>query len=212
SDHVRADVRAVLSRVSSNECPPHPAELAQVEVPDSPDYAFDRALLHVARALLASRREQGRVATRYLQLAIDEAALCQADRDLVPTLYERWRSSLADPLGQIVETPRNGAFVIDGESHEVRDGGQRIGLASHQVLRRLVYAFAGAPGRHLDRDTITRALWGADYDPLRHESSLKSNVRRLRELLGVTRASVQSDGEGYRRVLPDDAPFIPPGG
>src|SRR5262249_32982165 len=152
------------------------------------------------------------VAARYLQLAVDEAALCQADRDLVPLLYERWRGSLADKLGPIAEARRSGAFVIDGESHEVRDGGQRVCLATHQILRRLVYAFAGAPGRHLDRDTITRALWGSDYDPLRHESSLKSNVRRLRELLGVTRAIIQSDEEGYRLVLPEDATYIPPAG
>ncbi len=57
---------------------------------------------------------------------------------------------------------------------------------------------------------IARALWDTDYDPLRHESTLKSNIRRLRSLLAGTNAEVQNDSRGYRLLLPPGAVFIPP--
>jgi DNA-binding response OmpR family regulator len=101
------------------------------------------------------------------------------------------------------------ATVIDGVRHEIRIGARRISLRARPASRQLLYAFAAAPSQYLARDTIARVLWGIDYDPLRHESTLKSNIRRLRMLLAGF-AELPSETGGYRIVLPDGVEFIPP--
>jgi DNA-binding SARP family transcriptional activator len=47
------------------------------------------------------------------------------------------------------------------------------------------------------------------YAPLRHESSVKSNVRRLRELLAGTRVRIETERDGYRLVLPPGTVVVP---
>jgi DNA-binding response OmpR family regulator len=83
-------------------------------------------------------------------------------------------------------------------------------LSVRPMLRRLLYAFAVAPGYHLDRSAIARSLWSADYDPLRHESSLKSNIRRLRDLLEGTGMTIETEAEGYRLLLPPSTLVVTP--
>jgi DNA-binding response OmpR family regulator len=77
------------------------------------------------------------------------------------------------------------------------------------VSRQLLYAFVAAPSQYLARNAIARILWGIDYDPLRHESTLKSNIRRLRLLLAGF-AELSTEPGGYRIVLPDRLAHIPP--
>lgn len=101
------------------------------------------------------------------------------------------------------------SLVIDGVRHEIRIGTRRLPLSSRPVMRQLLYAFAGAPAHHLTCGLIAHVLWNADYDPLRHENTLKSNIRRLRALLAGI-AEIQSEHAGYHLVLPDDVLFIPP--
>ena len=101
-------------------------------------------------------------------------------------------------------------LVIDGTRHELREGVHRVPLSSRFVLRRLLYAFASKAGHRLTREAIARALWSTDYDPRRHESSLKSNIRRLRQLLAGTNAAIETSEDGYRLFLPAGALFVPP--
>lgn len=78
------------------------------------------------------------------------------------------------------------------------------------MLRRLLYRFAISPGHRLTREQITRTLWSIEYDPSRHESSLKSNVHRLRKLLAATDATIETIEDGYRLRLPPGVLFVPP--
>jgi len=194
------------------------APLRPVDLPPGPDYAFERALVELARAILGRREGQERVAGQHLQKAVALAARGGADEGLIAELYE---ALLAEAeTGTETEapsaTPVPGAppdrppLVIDGERHEIRFGTHRLPLTSRSVSRHLLYALAGAPRHHLTRDMIARALWNTDYNPLRHESTLKSNIRRLRSLLAGTHAEVQSDENGYRLLLPRGAVFLPP--
>ena len=86
----------------------------------------------------------------------------------------------------------------------------RVALASHMVLRRLLYAFVAADGHYLDCTAIARALWRCEYMPLRHASSIKSNIRRLRDLLEGTRAAILADQDGYRLTLPPESVVVLP--
>jgi DNA-binding SARP family transcriptional activator len=100
--------------------------------------------------------------------------------------------------------------VIDGIRHEIRDGEIRVALSARIIPRRLLYAFVAAVDHHLDRDAITRALWACDYDPLRHASSLHSNIRRLRHLLDGTRLTIQTEENGYRLEMPPSTVVVSP--
>jgi DNA-binding response OmpR family regulator len=78
------------------------------------------------------------------------------------------------------------------------------------VLRRLLYTFMAMPGHRMTREAIARTLWSVDYDPQRHASSLKSNIRRLRNVLTGTSAAIETCENGYRLCLPSGALFTPP--
>jgi hypothetical protein len=203
---LRAEVRAVLRVACSADAPRAPAQL-DVALPASADHAFDRALLELARAVLAMRQGRVRRGAKHLEAAIRHAAECQADPGLIPVLYDQLRSQAARD-GQ-ASTPLP-SLVIDGARHEVIDGAVRVNLASRMVLRRLLYAFASADGNHLDHAAICRALWQCDYAPMRHGSSIKSSVRRLRDLLEGTRAVIQTDQHGYRLSVPPGSVLVPP--
>ncbi|HEY0483382.1 MAG TPA: hypothetical protein VGD37_37935 [Kofleriaceae bacterium] len=205
---VRAQVRAVLRAACSGEAPrvqPH----LDVAIPVSADYAFDRALLDLARAVLATRHGRARRAAKHLRAAASHAAECRADPRLVPALYEVLRSRAAAAGRDDAAAPQP-ALVIDGTRHEILDGSVRVALTSRIVLRRLLYAFVTAEANYLDRAGIARALWAGDYVPLRHNSSIKSNVKRLRDLLQGTRVVIQTDQDGYRLVVPPGSVLVPP--
>ena len=213
-DTVRASVRAVLRRVCGGA--PAPAgELLRVEIPAGPDYAFDRALQELAHAIQARRHGHVRLAAQHLQTASAAAAASGADDGLIECLYDALPGRAPAPtspgnLGVADRAQVLPVLVIDGVRHEIQVGTHRQSLASRSVLRRLIYAFACATGRHLTRDVIARVLWDTDYDPVRHESSLRSSIRRLRSVLADSGAVVQSEQSGYRLVLPGSAVVIPP--
>jgi DNA-binding response OmpR family regulator len=135
------------------------------------------------------------------------AATAGVGEDIVLRLYDL----LLD--GALSTRPRGHdsghGLVIDGMHHEVRLDGRRIAFGGRPAIRTLLYAFAAASSHHLTRTKIARALWGTDYDPLRHDSTIKSSIRRLRVMLaGIAEVHVGHDG--YHLVLPPDATFIPP--
>jgi len=100
--------------------------------------------------------------------------------------------------------------VIDCADHEIRDGRARVILRSRVLVRRLLYGFLAAADHELDREAITRILWGCDYEPLRHASSVKSSIWRLRSLLTPTHLAVQTTETGYRLVLPQGTVLVAP--
>jgi DNA-binding response OmpR family regulator len=181
-------------------------------IPATPDYGFDRALVELAHAHVARRRGQRRVEALHLRKAERNAADAGADEDLIPQLYDLLPALPAPPdLGAGSVAP-DSCLVIDGLRHELRMSGRRIPLGARPVARQLLYAFAGTPARRLTRSMIARVLWAVDYDPLRHDSTVKSNIRRLRTLLaGLAEVHTEADG-GYHLLLPDSAVFIPPAG
>jgi DNA-binding response OmpR family regulator len=176
----------------------------------SVELAWARMALELAHAIIARQRGQRRLEARHLQAAMAHAMTAGVDDDIVPRLYD----VLLD--GARPTRPRGGGggesdpgLVIDGTHHEVRIDGRRIAFGARPAIRTLLYAFAGAASNHLTRTMIARALWDTDYDPLRHDSTIKSSIRRLRVMLaGIAEVHVGHDG--YHLVLPPDATFIPP--
>jgi hypothetical protein len=118
--------------------------------------------------------------------------------------------AVAVPSAPQRRPPAGAPLVIDGTRNELRQGARWIPLHSRFLLRRLLYVFASTPGHRLTREIIARTLWAVDYDPRRHESSLKSNIRRLRHLLAGTNAVIETAENGYRLRLPSGAVFVPP--
>jgi hypothetical protein len=209
-ESVRAQLRSLLRYACTNEGALIQSQRLDLAVPDDADYAFDRALLELARAVQRARQGRIRVAATHLGLARRRAAECNADPDLIPTLYAQLRSESAREPPGTTAAASDPAVVIDGVRHEIADRHVRVSLASRVVLRQLVYAFAAADGYFLDRNAITRALWSCDYAPLRHESSVKSNIQRLRTLLDETRLTIHTERDGYRLSVPPGSVIVPP--
>jgi tetratricopeptide (TPR) repeat protein len=207
SKSVRTRVHAALRRAwMSDGAPGHPQHV-DATIPATADHAFDRALLELARVAPAARRGRGRLAANQLQRAMSCAAECEADPELVPALHEQLETAVA---GRAPDASSGASLVIDGIHHQVVDGAVRVALTSRLILRRLLYEFVAADHYHLDRNTIAHALWASDYAPLRHESSVKSNIRRLRDLLGQTRLVIQTERDGYRLRVPPGTVVVPP--
>jgi DNA-binding winged helix-turn-helix (wHTH) protein len=181
----------------------------EVTLPESADYAFDRALLELAHAARAWRQGRRRLAANHLQRAMSHAAEGNADPHLVPTLYEHLQRAATGGRCDVSEAEAT-PVVIDGVRHEILDRGVYVALASRSVLRHLLYALLAADGHYLDRNAIAHALWNVSYAPLRHESALKSNIHRLRELLQQTRVIVETARDGYRLSVPPGTLVVPP--
>jgi tetratricopeptide (TPR) repeat protein len=204
----RLRVKAVL-RLACRGWPVAGDALPRPAIPEGSDHGFDRALLELAHAVVARQRGQCRVEAQRLRIALAHATSASVDDDLVPRLYEVLLDSAALTGSRPGHDEPGHALVIDGAHHEIRSGGNRIALGARRTIRCLLYALAGAPSNHLTRATIARLLWGADYDPRRHDSTINSNIRRLRLLLAGI-AAVHSEQDGYHLVLPDDTLFISP--
>ena len=83
-----------------------------------------------------------------------------------------------------------------------RVGKRRIAFAAPPAARELLYAFATAPSHHLTRAMIARALWGVEYDPLRHDSTIKSSAGCARCSPASPRScpATTAFSSGYRRT------------
>lgn len=194
-DQVRhALVLAREGRLSSDE------RLATA-LPDTADFALDRALLALARAVQQRRLGHQRVAQQLLRQATAIADEGRADLDLIPTLYEQLTgTSSVEDEGAPVRSPQE--IVIDAARSEIRAGQLRVSLSSRPVLRSLLYAFAQAASQTLSYDEIAAALWQSTYSPDRHQSTIKSNIRRLRTLIGVAGLEIVAEPSGYRLTAP----------
>jgi DNA-binding response OmpR family regulator len=80
-------------------------------------------------------------------------------------------------------------------------------LRSRPVLRQLFDTFLAAPDRHLTRDAIAHAMWNTAYDPLRHDNTLRSSIRRLRAVLRG-RAEIRCERGGYQLCGHCGAPAV----
>ena len=115
------------------------------------------------------------------------------------TLARAWVAT--DETDACANASQSSELVIDRITHTVRIGALQLDLKSRWTLRSLLYAFVDRHDRHLTRDAITETLWSASYHPLRHDSSIKSNIRRLRILLADAGAAIECTPEGYQLVV-----------
>lgn len=157
-------------------------------------YHVELALAHLARGLVARRAGNASAWTSARTAAA--RVLASADSDLLDAL-----------LAVIDVEPGRAAppVVIDTARHEVVAGARVLSLTTRPVLRKLLYALAERPAETLSKDDLTRAAWGQEYDPLRHDNPLFVNVSRLRQLLKDTGLSLDADNDrgGYRLTSRD---------
>ncbi|HEX3764426.1 MAG TPA: winged helix-turn-helix domain-containing protein [Kofleriaceae bacterium] len=197
--------RRVLEVIASSDEPVAASALAEL-VP-SGDLEAILAGLHARMFVDATRRAY--TMDRFVR-AVVRAHLEPRTDDTAADPGDRTPIAMAVPSGLLRRTVVAAPLVIDGPRNELRQGARWISLHARFVLRRLLYMFASTPGHRLTREVIARTLWAVDYDPRRHESSLKSNIRRLRHLLAGTDATIETTEDGYRLRLPPEAVFVPP--
>ncbi|NVJ23604.1 MULTISPECIES: winged helix-turn-helix domain-containing protein [Myxococcus] len=177
------------------------------------DYALERALAHLSRALLHRLSERANEARTSLEAAARSASEGAADPELIPELA-RTLASLrvvtSDGSHLAVEAPAaaSNAVVLDARDHALRAGGQTVSLAKRVLPRRLLYALARQPGRTLSKEACVRAMWEADHDPRLHDNALRVHVRHLREMLEGTGARLVFEDPGYRLEVPRGFAFV----
>jgi len=192
-DVARAALRAALAgdRVA--------AEVAATEVEHrghADDHAVDRALVELARAVVA--REEPRDAT--VAHAAQAAAAAGADVDLISALAERLgvRETAAEPSGA----------VLDLRAGVLRAGRREILLDASPLLRRVLISLTASPGCALDKAALAEVMWDEPYAGDR-ESALKGNVHRLRRMLDGTGLTLRLTERGYRLEAPAGITIVP---
>ncbi|MCG8423242.1 MAG: winged helix-turn-helix domain-containing protein [Proteobacteria bacterium] len=91
----------------------------------------------------------------------------------------------------------------------VRSGDQIANLRRRSLLKRLLFLFAGSPGRIFSKEKIVQTVWQVEYHPLRHDAALFTNIMRIRRLLGKDGADlIRVSEDGYRFVPPKDYLYI----
>ncbi len=101
-------------------------------------------------------------------------------------------------------------LAVDGVREVVYRGGrQTADLRRRSLLKRLLYLFAGQPGRVFSKEEIVETVWDVEYHPLRHDAALFTNIMRIRRLLGKDGADlIRVSEDGYRFVPPKDFLFV----
>ncbi len=102
------------------------------------------------------------------------------------------------------------ALVIDGAGERILRSGKPIAdLRRRSLLKRLLFLFAGSPGKLFTKEEIVKRVWDVEYHPLRHDAALFTNVMRLRRLLGPGGQDLLRVGDGgYLLSPPADFLFI----
>lgn len=176
-------------------------------------HAFERALIHLARAILRALDGASRHANLELMRALHAAASEPGDPERVMSVLRglgdvavvtgagrRWladSAALALPSGSVLLDARSDTLTVRGEIRTLRHS---------PVRRRLLYALARHPGSLLGKEALTEAVWACAYDPLRHDDLLKATVLHLRRVLATTGITVVCGHPGYR--LEAEAPFV----
>lgn len=197
------------------------------------DAAIAEARGDAARTRLALIEAQARAAAVGTELALQaiEAALAARDtstepgkrkkpvRVSAPAMTLLSRLCLDEPRTLLLVTPDarrpvgksvqlatgRGTVVIDGVRHAVRGpSGRSVSLAKVDRLRALLYVLASQEGQGVSRDEIIERVWGAPYEPARHDSILGQSINKLRRMLkqATGEAAVLDPlGDGYRLAL-----------
>jgi transposase/tetratricopeptide (TPR) repeat protein len=180
-------------------------------------YALDRAIGRLARAIAAQLHGGAAEATAELARATGEAARGNVDAELLPELARALGSFRVVTLTDqrlVSDAPSDAdleryGIVLDGRSQELRAGQQTISVKRRPVLRRLLFALAGCPGKTLTKEVLVPLVWDGEYNPLRHDGPIKSNVNELRRLIMPFRLTIEFD-RGYRLDPGDSFLFIEP--
>lgn len=202
-EHLRARALAALRCAADADATSAEVALAEVEAGAvGPSFGLDRAIARLARAVGARRAGRSGEARRGVEDARREAALSGAEPEVLASL-EAWARARAGALSEPPPAAAPARTVLDMRGHELRWGGERASLKTRPVLRRLCYALAARANAVVSKDDLVRAMWDTDYDPLRHDTPLWQNVRRLRQLLAPAGLAVEVDEGGYRLVAPE---------
>ena len=203
SDFVRARVLSAVSAAALGDTAAAEARLEQAAFSlETPGYALDRAIAHLGRGLLARRCGQNGEARREFEAARRAAATESVDAEVLSSL-EEWARKRAGVSSEPPPVNVCARVVLDTRSHELRHETDRISLKTRPVLRRLLYALASRPNVVVSKDDLVQKMWSVAYDPLRHDTPLWQNIRRLRQLVATVGLAVEVDESGYRLLVPD---------
>ncbi|MCP3141457.1 AAA family ATPase [Pyxidicoccus xibeiensis] len=179
------------------------------------DFALERALAHLSRALLHRWAERPQEAQAELESAARAAAEGEVDPELIPELSRALGASPTSPRPTTAPLPGAGArldspeaVVLDARQHELRAGGRTVSLAKRVLPRRLLYALARQPGRTVSKEACVRAMWDAEHDPRLHDNALRVHVRHVREMLEGTGMRVVFEDPGYRLEVSEHFAFV----
>ncbi len=169
------------------------------------DFALRETLANVTRAAAATLTPTAQTVVDRMLAELGLAAGC-AFRIVTADGASSYAPNAAPALAAIDRRE----LAIDGVNDRVIRRGRVIAdLRRRTLLKRLLFLFAGAPGRLYAKEDIVSRVWGVSYHPLRHDAALFTNVMRLRRLLGENGQDILRVGEGgYRFVPPQDFLFV----
>jgi DNA-binding response OmpR family regulator len=180
------------------------------------DHVLDRALGHLAQAVLARAQGDGKQASSALADARRQAQAGEVDPDVLDELDAELghlrvvTGERARLRASFTEVASADSIVLDGRSHELRVGGRVHALRRQAMLRGILYALSEQVGRVVTKQEVAMRLWGGRYDPTVHDNRLWANIRRLRLFLARSGLHIESIGDGYRLSPSHGFVFVAP--
>src|SRR5262249_39814165 len=139
------------------------------------DVALRETLANVTRAASATLTSTAQTVVERMLAELGLAAGC-AFRIVTADGASGYAPTAAPALAAIDRRD----LAIDGVNDRVIRRGRVIAdLRRRTLLKRLLFLFAGAPGRTYAKEDIVSRVWGVSYHPLRHDAALFTNVMRL---------------------------------
>src|SRR5262249_46045158 len=163
----------------------------------------DRALGHLARAVVARAHGDAVLAATGLAEARREARCGDVDPDVLDDLdaeLGHLRVVIGDRAllrAHYTESAISDSIVLDGRSHQLRIDGRVHDLKRQAMLREILYALSARAGHVVSKQEVAGRLWDGRYDPTVHDNRLWANIRRLRLFLAPTGLNIEFVDDGY---------------
>lgn len=180
------------------------------------DYALDRVLGLLARAVLARGRGDNALARAARAEAQQEVQSGGVDPELLDELEAKIGHIRVMTGGRALVRPSyheiasSTAIVLDGQKHELRIDGRIHALKRQAMLREILYALSAHQGHVVSKQEVARRLWRGQYDPAIHDNRLWANIHRLRLFLASSGLNIEFVDGGYRLAPGRDFVFVDP--
>lgn len=99
-----------------------------------------------------------------------------------PKMFKKLYDKIENEINEVNDS--NIDFIIDKTERVIKEKNLGVIDFKHRfVLLEILYLLASNPGKHFDKEDLSREIWKEEYNPLIHDKLIYTSISRLRKLI-----------------------------